>query len=65
MFMDTLSTAIVKMVVIPKAIYMFNTVTIKSPMTFCTKIEKSIVKYIWKYKRSQIAKSILSKKSNE
>jgi hypothetical protein len=34
------------------------------PMTFCTEIEKAIVKYTWKYKRPQTAKAILSKKSN-
>jgi uncharacterized protein (DUF736 family) len=33
-------------------------------MTFCTKTEKAIVKYIWKHKRSQITKAILSKISN-
>jgi hypothetical protein len=33
-------------------------------MTFCTDIEKAIVKYIWKHKRSQIAKIILIKKSS-
>jgi hypothetical protein len=33
-------------------------------MRFLTEIEKSIPKLIWKYKRIQIAKVILSKNSN-
>jgi hypothetical protein len=56
---------IIKMAILPKVKWKFNAIPIKIPMVLFTKIEKKILKSIWKHKRPQTFKSNLSKKNWE
>ena len=49
------------MAILPKAIYRFNAIPIKTPKIFYADMEKQILRFIWNYLQTRISKTALKK----
>ena len=55
--------SIMKITILPNAIYKFSLIPVKIPMAFFTELEQNISRFIWKQKKPWIAKAVQWKKN--
>lgn len=51
------------MSILPKAIYRFTVISVKTSMAFFTELKQVVQTFVWKHRRPWIAKAILRKKN--
>ena len=54
---------VVKMTILPNAVYRFSVILMKLSMAFFTELEEKILQFVRKYKRPRTAKAVLKKKN--
>ena len=52
---------IIKMSILPKAIYNFNALPIKAPLSYFKDLEKTLLRFIWNQKKTSNSQDITQK----